>query len=54
MMTEFGEKSSRDRKIQEVNITMRHVPGLEGQADWTGDHGHFTDLDTGEIIEVHV
>lgn len=33
---------------------MGHVPGLEAQADWTGDHGHFVDCDTGELVEVHV
>ena len=37
----------------DISFIMDHVPGLEGQADWMGDHGHFIDLDTGEIIEVH-
>ena len=33
---------------------MNHVPGLECQADWTGDHGHFIDCDTGKKVDVHV
>ena len=32
----------------------RHLPGLACQVNWTGDHGHFMDDDTGEWIEVHV
>ena len=53
-LSRFNEIVSDYRSKNDISFTMNHVPGLEGQADWTGDHGHFIDLDTGEIIEVHV
>ena len=53
-LSRFNEIVSDYRSKNDIAFTMNHVPGLEAQADWTGDHGHFIDLDTGEIIEVHV
>ena len=53
-LSRFNEIVSDYRKKHDVSFTMNHVPGLEGQADWAGDYGHFTDLDTGERVAVHV
>ncbi len=53
-LSRFNEIVSEYRAKNDISFTMNHVPGLEGQADWTGDHGHFIDLDTGEVIDVHV
>ena len=53
-LSRFNEIVSDYRSKNDISFTMNHVPGLEEQADWTGDHGHFIDLDTSEIIEVHV
>lgn len=53
-LSRFNEIVSDYRSKNDISFTMDHVPGLEAQADWTGDHGHFIDLDTGEVIDVHV
>ena len=53
-LSRFNEIVSDYRSRHDISFTMNHVPGLEGQADWTGDKGHFLDLDTGELVEVHV
>jgi len=53
-LSRFNEIVSDYRSKHDISFTMKHVPGLEGQADWTGDHGHFIDCDTGEKVEVHV
>ncbi len=53
-LSRFNEIVSEYRKSHDISFTMDHVPGLEGQVDWTGDHGHFTDIDTGKRIDVHV
>ncbi len=53
-LSRFNEIVSDYRSKNDISFTMNHVPGLEGQADWTGKHGHFVDADTGEVIEVHV
>ena len=53
-LSRFNEIISEYRKSHDISFTMDHVPGLEGQVDWTGDHGHFTDIDTGKRIDVHV
>lgn len=53
-LSRFNEIVSEYRAKNDISFTMNHVPGLEGQADWTGNHGHFIDLDTGEVIDVHV
>ena len=53
-LSRFNEIVSEYRKAHDISFTLTHVPGLEGQADWTGDHGHFIDCDTGERVEVHV
>ena len=53
-LSRFNEIVSEYRRKHDISFTMNHVPGLEGQADWTGDHGHYTDCDTGECIDVHV
>lgn len=53
-ISRFNEIVSEYRKSHDITIGMKHVPGLEGQADWTGDHGHFLDCDTGRLVDVHV
>ncbi len=53
-LSRFNEIVSDYRSKHDISFTMNHVPGLEGQADWTGDHGHFVDCDTGELVDVHV
>ena len=53
-LSRFNEIISDYRSKHDISFTMHHVPGLEGQADWTGDKGHFLDCDTGELVEVHV
>lgn len=53
-LSRFNEIVSDYRSKNDISFTMNHVPGLEGQVDWTGDHGHFVDADTGELVEVHV
>ena len=53
-LSRFNEIISSYRSKHDISFTMNHVPGLEAQADWAGDRGHFVDSDTGEIIEVHV
>ena len=42
------------RVSQDISYLQSHDPGLECQVDWTGDHGHYMDPDTGEWIDVHV
>lgn len=53
-LSRFNEIVSDYRSKYDISFTMNHVPGLEAQADWTGDHGHFVDTDTGEMVDVHV
>ena len=53
-LSRFNEIVSDYRSKNDISFTMNHVPGLEAQADWTGDHGHFVDADTGELVDVHV
>lgn len=53
-LSRFNEIVSEYRSKNDISFTMNHVPGLEGQADWTGDHGHFVDCDTGKKVDVHV
>ena len=53
-LSRFNEIVSEYRSKHDISFTMGHVPGLEAQADWAGDHGHFVDCDTGELVEVHV
>lgn len=53
-LSRFNEIVSEYRSKNDISFTMNHVPGLEGQADWTGDHGHFIDCDTGKKVDVHV
>ena len=53
-LSRFNEIVSEYRSKNDISFTMNHVPGLEAQADWTGNHGHFIDADTGEKVEVHV
>lgn len=53
-LSRFNEIVSDYRSKHDISFTMNHVPGLEAQADWAGDHGHFIDCDTGEVVEVHV
>ena len=40
-LSRFNEIVSDYRSKNDISFTMDHVPGLEAQADWTGDHGHF-------------
>ena len=42
------------RVSQDISYPQSHDPGLECQVDWTGDHGHYMDPDTGEWIDVHI
>ena len=53
-LSRFNEIVSEFRSKHDISFTMNHVPGLEAQADWAGDKGHFLDCDTGELVEVHV
>lgn len=53
-LSRFNEIVSDYRSKNDVSITMNHVPGLDCQADWAGDKGHFIDCDTGKKVEVHV
>ena len=53
-LSRFNEIVSEYRSKNDISFTMKHVPGLEAQVDWSGDHGHFIDADTGELVEVHV
>ncbi len=53
-LSRFNEIVSDYRIKHEISFTMNYVPGLEAQADWAGDRGHFFDCDTGELVEVHV
>ena len=53
-LSRFNEIVSNFRIQHDISFTMNHVPGLEGQADWAGDKGHFTDYDTGKKVDVHV
>jgi len=53
-LSRFNEIVSEYRSKNDISFTVGHVPGLEAQADWTGDHGHFVDYDTGERVDVHV
>jgi transposase len=53
-LSRFNEIVSDYRSKHDISFTMNHVPGLEAQADWAGDKGHFLDCDTGELVEVHV
>lgn len=52
--TKFNEILGEYKKKLDISYTQTHEPGLECQVDWTGDHGHYMDDDTGEWIEVHV
>ena len=53
-ISRFNEIVSEYRKKHDITIGLKHIPGLEAQADWTGGHGHFLDCDTGRIVDVHV
>ncbi len=53
-LSRFNEIVSDYRSKHDISFTVNHVPGLEAQADWAGDRGHFVDCDTGELVEVHV
>ena len=53
-LSQSNEFVSDYQNKHDTRFTMNHVPGLEAQADWAGDKGHFLDCDTGELVEVHV
>lgn len=53
-LSRFNEIVSEYRARHDIAFTLQHVPGLDGQADWVGDLGHFIDVDTGELVDVHV
>lgn len=53
-LTKFNELLASYKKTKNISYTQTHQPGLTCQVDWTGDHGHFMDDDTGEWIEVHI
>ena len=50
----FNELLSDYQVKRDISYTQEHIPGLECQVDWCGDHGHYMDLETGELTEVHV
>lgn len=52
--TKFNERLASYKKSKDISYTQTHEPGLACQVDWTGDHGHFMDDDTGEWVDVHV
>lgn len=52
--TRFNELLAAYKRSKDISYTQTHEPGLACQVDWTGDHGHFMDKDTGEWIDVHV
>ncbi len=37
-LSRFNEIVSEYRSKRDISSTMNHMPGLEGQADWAGDH----------------
>lgn len=53
-ISKFNELLSDYKKSTDISYTQSHEPGLACQVDWTGDHGHFMDDDTGRWIDVHV
>ncbi len=53
-LSRFNEIVSEFRKTHDITFTLNHVPGLEGQADWTGKKGHYYDCDAGKKVDVHV
>ena len=53
-LSRFNELVSDFRASHDISFTQEHAPGLDSQVDWTGDHGHIIDSDTGELIDIHV
>ena len=53
-LSRFNEIVSEYKTQHDISFTVQHTPGLDAQADWTGDLGHFVDMDTGELVDVHV
>ena len=53
-ISKFNELLSDYKKSADISYTQSHEPGLACQVDWTGDHGHFMDDDTGRWIDVHI
>ena len=52
--TKFNELLASYKKSKDISYTQTHDPGLACQVDWTGDHGHFMDDDTGEWVDRHL
>lgn len=53
-LSRFNEIVSEYRTQHDIAFTMNHIPGLEAQVDWSGAHGHFTDVETGGRQDVHI
>lgn len=53
-LSRFNEIVSEYKAQHSISFTVQHSPGVEAQADWAGDLGHFVDPDTGELVDVHV
>ena len=37
-----------------IAVSMDKVPGIRCEVDWVGDKAHITDVDTGELIPIHI
>ena len=37
-----------------IAVSMEKVPGIKCEVDWVGDRAHIIDVDTGELIPVHI
>jgi len=38
----------------DISFAVQHTPGPDALADWGGDLGHFVEIDTGSLVDVHV
>ena len=37
-----------------IAVSIEKVPGIKCEVDWVGDKAHITDVDTGELIPIHI
>ena len=37
-----------------IAVSMDKVPGIRCEVDWVGDKAHITDVDTGELLPIHI
>ena len=37
-----------------IAVSIEKVPGIRCEVDWVGDKAHITDVDTGELLPIHI